>query len=144
MKVANISGGKAAVPTLAPWMVADILKAESMISAWLKAVKDRALAVMMSGEEIPGYKVVEGRGSRDWGEASHVRAILDDAEYDEDLYLETKLLSPAQLEKSIGKKKVAELVGALIVTKPGSPTIAPASDKRKPFDRLAEAKKDFE
>lgn len=143
-KLANTAGGKAAVHTLAPWMIADILKAESMISAWLKAVKDRALAVMMSGEEIPGYKVVEGRGSRDWGEASHVRAILDDAEYDEDLYLETKLLSPAQLEKSIGKKKVAELVGALIVTKPGSPTIAPASDKRKPFDRLAEAKKDFE
>lgn len=143
-KVANGHGGKAAVPTLAPWMVADILKAEPMISAWLKAVRERALATLLNGEEIPGYKVVEGRGSRKWGEASHVRAILEGAEYDEDYYLETKLFSPAQLEKSIGKKKVAELVGSLIVSEPGAPTVAPESDKRKPLDRLAEARKDFE
>jgi hypothetical protein len=48
------------------------------------------------------------------------------------------------MEKALGKKKVAEIVGQYIVSKTGSPTIAPASDKRKPFDRLAEAQKDFE
>ena len=144
-KIANAHDGVAAVPTLAPWMVADILKAEPMITAWLKAVKDRALTHMLNGEQVPGYKVVEGRGSREWGEESHARAILDDSGYDEDKYLtQPELLSPAALEKSIGKKKVAELVGALIVSKPGNPTIAPESDKRKPFDRLAEARKDFE
>ena len=40
------------VPTLEPWMVADILKAEPMISKWLAAVKDRALAALMAGEEV--------------------------------------------------------------------------------------------
>lgn len=144
MKVVNLPEGKAAIPSLAPWQIADILKAEPMVSSWLKAVKDRALSALLNGDEIPGYKVVEGRSLREWGEASHVRAILDDSEYDEEYYLETKLLSPAQLEKSLGKKKVAELVGSLIVSKPGSPTVAPESDKRKPFDRLAEARKDFE
>ena len=146
-KVVNISGGKAAVPTLQPWMIADILKQESVISAWLKAVKDRALTQMLNGEQIPGFKVVEGRGSRDWAPDAAVDVItsLQDAGYfSEDYMTKPELFSPAQMEKSIGKKKVAELVGALIVSKPGSPTIAPESDKRKPFDRLAEAQKDFE
>jgi hypothetical protein len=144
MKVVNLGPGKAAVPAMAPWMISDILKQESMITGWLKAVKDRALSQMLSGEQIPGFKVVEGRGSREWGEASHVRAILDDSDYEEDAYLETKLLSPAALEKSIGKKKVTELLSELIVMKPGNPTIAPETDKRKPYDRKEASRKAFE
>lgn len=145
MKVVNAAGGKAAIPTLAPWMIADILKQESVISAWIKAVKDRALTQMLNGEQIPGYKVVEGRGSREWDDkTAAIKALYDAGQNPEEYMTQPELLSPAALEKSIGKKKVAELVGALIVSKPGSPTIAPASDKRKPFDRLAEAKKDFE
>lgn len=144
-KAVNVSGGKAAVPTLTPWMVADILKQEPVITAWLKAVKDRALTQMLNGEQIPGYKVVEGRGSREWEDDAAVMGLLQAEAFDPEDYLTApELLSPAALEKSIGKKKVAELVGALIVSKPGNPTIAPESDKRKPFDRLAEAKKDFE
>jgi hypothetical protein len=146
MKVVNTAGGKAAVPTLAPWMVADILKQEPVIASWLKAVKDRALTQMLNGEEIPGYKVVEGRGSREWAEESQVidRLAVDGGYSKEQIMTQPELLSPAALEKSIGKKKVAELVGHLIVSKPGSPTVAPESDKRKPFDRLAEAQKDFQ
>jgi hypothetical protein len=145
MKVVNTAGGKAAVPTLAPWMVADILKQEPVIASWLKAVKDRALTQMLNGEEIPGYKVVEGRGSREWSDTQSTLAALAQAGYSsEQVFTQPELLSPAALEKSIGKKNVAELVGHLIVSKPGSPTVAPESDKRKPFDRLAEARKDFE
>ena len=57
---------------------------------------------------------------------------------------ETKLLSPAAMDKSIGKKKVEELLTDMIDRTPGAPTIAKESDKRKPYDRLAEAQKDFE
>lgn len=143
-KVANAHGGKAAVPSLAPWMVADILKAEPMISGWLKAVKDRALATLMAGEEIPGFKVVEGRGSREWANELDVQDTLINAGYGLREITKTEMLSPAQMEKALGKKKVAELVGSVIVSKPGTPTVAPESDKRKPFDRLAAARKDFE
>lgn len=144
-RLVNVNGGPVAVPDLEPWMVADILKAEPMISAWLRSVKDRALAALLNGEQIPGYKVVEGRGSREWSDPKAVEATLfhDIGLSEEEYMTEPVLLSPAQLEKSIGKKKVAELVGNLIVSKPGSPTVAPESDKRKPFDRLAEARKDF-
>lgn len=132
------------VPTLEPWMVADILKAEPMISKWLAAVKDRALADMMSGDEIPGYKVVEGRGSRVWADAVAVSDLLMAAGYGAyEIHTTPDLLSVAQMEKALGKKRVAELVGDLIESKPGSPTVAPESDKRKPFDRLAAARNDF-
>jgi hypothetical protein len=145
LRVVNTHGGSTAVSTLAPWMVADILRQEPMITAWLKAVRGRALEDLLAGEEIPGFKVVEGRGSRDWGDTQTVLATLAQAGYSsEQVFTQPKPLSPAQLEDSIGKKKVAELVGSLIVSTPGSPTLAPESDKRKPFDRLAAARKDFE
>ena len=143
LKVVNAHGGKIAVPTLAPWMIADILREESMISAWLKAVKERALATMMDGEEVPGFKVVEGRGSREWTDAVLTDLRLSE-HYSVSEYTETKLLSPYALEQSIGKKKVQELLADLITTKPGNPTIAPASDKRKPYDRQEASRKAFE
>ena len=143
LRVVKTHEGMAAVPTLAPWMVADILRQEPMVSSWLKAVKDRALASMLDGEEVPGFKVVEGRGSRAWSDESEVFVTLYAAEFTREDVTKTELLSPAAMEKAIGKKRVAELVGSLIVSKPGSPTVAPEGDKRKPFDRLAEAKKDF-
>ena len=144
MKVVNLGGGKAAVPTMAPWMIADILKQESMISGWLKAVKERALSQMLSGEDIPGYKVVEGRVSREWADESQVPLALEAHNCTYDEYTKTELLSPAQLEKSIGKRKVAEAVGHLITTKPGSPTIALASDKREPYNRQEASRRAFE
>jgi hypothetical protein len=48
------------------------------------------------------------------------------------------------MDKAIGKKKVAELLEGLIERAPGAPTIAPITDKRPAYDRLAEAQKDFE
>lgn len=143
LKVVNLGEGKAAVPTMAPWMIADILKQESIITGWLKAVKERALSQMLNGEEIPGYKVVEGRGSRDWDD-KEVEAVLQAHGYTPDQYTTTEILSPYQMEKSLGKKKVAELLAHLIVTKPGNPTIAPATDKREAYNRQEASRKAFE
>lgn len=144
LKVVNLSGGKAAVPTLAPWMIADILKQESIITGWLKAVKEKALSQMLSGEEIPGYKVVEGRGSREWSSESAVFSALYATEFTKEDVTETKLLSPYQMEKAIGKKRVKELLSEHIVTKPGSPTIAPATDKRETYNQQEASRKAFE
>lgn len=144
IKVVNLGGGKAAVPTMAPWMISDILKQESMISGWLKAVKERALSQMLSGEEIPGFKVVEGRGSREWEEDWKVSGRLQAAGYSFEDITKTELLSPAQMEKVVGKKKLAELVSELIVTKPGNPTLAPDTDKRKPYSQTEASREAFE
>lgn len=144
MKVVNLGGSKAAVPTMASWMIADILKQESLIAGWLKAVKERALSQMLSGEEIPGYKVVEGRGSREWSDEDAVVTRLKECHYDPTQYTKTELLSPYQMERSLGKKIAAELLGELVATKPGSPTIAPATDKREAYNQQEASRKAFE
>ena len=115
-----------AVPSLTPQEVADILAQEPMITAWLKAVKDRALASLLEGEEIPGYKVVAGRSSRGWADELEVAGLLDAAGISRDKYTKTEILSPAQMEKALGKKKALELLSGQILSMPGSPTVAPA------------------
>ena len=137
-------GLKASVPVLAPWEVAEVLQMESLVTLWLKRVREQALSTMLEGGEIPGYKVVAGRGSRGWADDLEVVALLKANGLTLDEITETKLLSVAAMEKALGKKKVAELVGGQILSHQGAPTVAPESDKRPVYDRVAEAQKDFE
>lgn len=139
----NTHGMRVSVPVLAPHEVAEVLQMEPLVSLWIKRVKDQALSTMMAGGEVPGYKVVEGRGSRGWTDEFKVADTLRAAGYSMGDITETTLLSVAKMEKALGKKKVAELLDALIERKPGPPTVAPESDKRPVYDRLAETKEDF-
>ena len=130
----NVHGRKAQVEVLAPWEVAEVLRMEGLISLWLKRVKDQALGTLMNGGEIPGYKVVAGRGSRQWADDLEVAAELKKHGYTQEDITETKLLTVAAMEKAIGKKKVAELVGGHILAHQGAPTVAPETDKRPAYD----------
>ena len=132
------------VPILAPHEIADVLRMEPLITLWLKKVKETALTTLMNGEDLPGYKLVEGKlGNRKWTDDRSVLLILNGAGYDDEEVTETKVLSPAQMDKAIGKKRVAELLDAYIDRAPGAPTIAPETDKRPAYNRLAEAQNDF-
>jgi hypothetical protein len=135
---------RVAIPKLAPHEITEVLAMEPVIALWLKRVKEQALTAMLNGEDIPGYKVVEGKlGNRKWTDERTVLHVLNGAGYDDEDITETKLLSPSQMDKAIGKKKVAELLDELIERAPGAPQIAPESDKRPVYDRLAEAQNDF-
>lgn len=137
-------GLRVALPVLAPHEVADVLRMEPMISLWLKKVKEQALTTLMDGGELPGYKLVEGKlGNRKWKDERTVFDKLIGAGYSEEDITETKVLSPTQMDKAIGKKKATELLEEYIERAPGAPTIAPITDKRPAYDRLAEAQDDF-
>lgn len=137
-------GMRVRVPTLAPHELAEALQMEPLISLWLKRIREQALTSMLNGGQVPGYKVVAGRGSRAWVDDLEAASALKAAGYSQDDITETKLLTPAAMEKALGKKRVAELVGGRILTHTGAPTIAHESDKRPVYDRVAEAVKDFE
>ena len=136
-------GMRAPVTVLAPWEVAEVLQMEPMVSLWLKRVKDQALTTLLNGGEVPGYKVVAGRGSRTWADDLEVAGLLKGAGYSDDEYTKTEVLSPAAMEKAIGKKKVAELLSGQILTHTGAPTVAPESDKRPKYDQAAETLADL-
>lgn len=138
-------GMRVAVPVLAPHEVADVLAMEPLVSLWLKRVKAQALTSMLDGEEVPGWKVVEGKlGNRKWTDELQVAAALDAAGYAREDYTETKLLGPASMDKLLGKKKAAEVLAGLTSREAGAPTIVPATDKRPAYNRLEQAQKDFE
>jgi hypothetical protein len=127
---------RVAVPVLAPHEVAEVLQAEPLITLWLKRVREQALTTMMDGGEIPGYKVVEGKeGNRKWTDELKIAEALKAAGYSTEDFTETKLLSPAQMDKAIGKKKAAELLAGFISRAPGAPTIATETDKRPAYNR---------
>ena len=127
------------VPVLAPHEMAEVLMMEPLIALWLRRVKAQAMDTLMSGGEVPGYKVVEGKqGNRKWRDELEVLGALESAGYTKEDITETLLLSPAKMDKAIGKKKVAELLGDYIDRAPGSPTIVPASDKRPEYDPSAD------
>ena len=127
-------GITAKLPVLAPFEVAEILELEPLITLWLKRVRDQALSSMLAGESVPGYKVVAGRGSRGWADDLDVAKILEDNGYSREDFTETKLLSVAQMEKAIGKKKVAELLAGQILAHTGAPTIATEKDRRPAYN----------
>lgn len=138
-------GMRVAVPVLAPHEIAQVLQMEPLVSLWLKRVRDQALTDMLNGKEVPGYKVVEGKpGNRAWTDELQIMDKLVAAGYTQEDITETKLLSPAKMDKALGKKKAAELLAGMTTRNPGAPTIAPVTDKRPAYDRLAEAQKDFE
>ena len=135
---------RVAVPVLAPHELTEVLRMEPLVTLWLKRVKDQALTALLDGQEVPGYKVVEGKlGNRKWKDEKEVARILRDAGYYIEQITETKLHTPAGMDKAIGKKKVEELLESQIDRSPGAPTVVPTSDKRPAYDRLAEAQKDF-
>lgn len=138
-------GMKVRVPTLAPHELAEALQMEPLISLWLKRIREQALTSMLNGEQIPGWKVVEGKmGNRKWTDELQVLAALEAAGYPRADVTETKLLSPANMDKAIGKKRAAELLADMIDRAPGAPTVVHESDKRPAYDRKAEILKDFE
>lgn len=128
-------GLRVAVPVLAPHEVAEALRMEPLISLWLKRLKAQALSDLLEGKDVPGYKVVEGKpGNRKWTDELRVADLLKAEGYSPEEYTETKLLSPAGMDKLLGKKKAAELLAGYTDRAPGSPTIVPDTDKRPVYD----------
>lgn len=116
--------------TLTLERVAGVLAHAKRVEEWIDAVRSHALALLSTGTEIPGWKLVAGRNSRGW--ANEAAAV---ERFGEKAYQPRKLISPAQAEKL--KLDLTDLV----VTYPGNPTIAPESDKRQSLKQSAQ--KDF-
>lgn len=111
-----------------------ILEIAPYYDQWLKDVQAYAYSVAMSGVQIPGFKLVQGRTNRKIdNEEGLVRALESIGFDEEDLYKEPKLLGIGDLEKLVGKKKFAEIAAPFITKPAGAPTLVPESDRRAPL-----------
>ena len=108
----------------------DYLKRGKDMAAWLEDMKEYALSESLAGAEVPGWKAVEGRGSRAFTDTDEAVDTLIKNGIDESVLYERRVLTLAQMEKAVGKKAFGELVGDLVVKNPGKPTLVEESDKR--------------
>ncbi len=114
--------------------IARLLPQASLVKDWCTDLEEHALSVMLNGEQIEGFKIVEGRSVRKISNTEELYCILKDKGYDDTALLKPKeLRSLTELEKLIGKKQFQEVAGDYIVKPKGKPTIAPSTDKRKEF-----------
>lgn len=102
--------------------------------AWYKDLQDYALRACLDGKTIPGFKAVEGRGSRAWGDTDKALAALAERGVAEALLWERRPVTAPALEKALGKRGFANVAEDLVVKQPGKPTLAPETDKRPPYN----------
>lgn len=98
-------------------------------------LKHYALAQALSGNVLPGFKLVEGRSSRKYTNTEAVIERLIFADYTEEDYLKPQeLKSLTELTKSIGKKAVDTVLSDLIIKPPGKPALVPEDDPRPEYN----------
>lgn len=108
-----------------------VFKATDRLANWIKAVQEFEHAEAVAGRGLPGFKLVAKRAMRKWKDEAEVKAVLSD-EYllgAAETHSEPKLLSPAQIEKVVGKKNFGALEG-LVVKQSSGTNLVPESDPR--------------
>jgi hypothetical protein len=130
-----------AVRLLTSAQLSQALKWEDPINSWFEAVRAAAKELLESGQEVPGFKLVDKRVTRQWRDEGSVEAVFGPVLGDR-LY-ERKILSPAKLEKIVGKKQpLVDAQGNDLTFKPvPDKTIAPSSDARR--EALPSAAQEF-
>lgn len=125
-----------------------------LIEMWIKDVRSRVNVALMSGIPVPGYKLVQGRqGDREWSDAAEAEAMLKNMRLKVEEMYDLKLISPTTAEKlakagADGKPAIGprqwQKVRKMIIRKPGSLSVAPASDKREEVKPQQSKAEDFD
>lgn len=124
--------------------IAALLPKADMVIDWFTDLKAYALKQAVEHNNVaPGFKLVEGRSNRRYSSADDVAERLVQSGIDEAIIFERSLLGITAMEKAIGKKVFAEVLGDLIVKPSGKPTLVPESDKRPALASAASAVEDF-
>lgn len=116
-------------------ILGNMLGAVDMIESWCKAIRAKAEAELLAGNDVPGFKLVEGRrGARKWASAEEAETTLKAMRLKQEEMYDFTLISPTTAEKlhkagTIGPRQWSRLQ-ELITQSEGKPSVAPASDKR--------------
>lgn len=118
-------------PLISNEEVGELLKQGAGVDKWLSDLKELALKECLAGNSIPGWKAVEGMGSREWKDLDTAFAKLESDGIDGAVLWNRVPLTVAQAEKTIGKKRFGELSKGIVLVKPGKPALADETDRRR-------------
>lgn len=114
---------------LTPANVALLIPHAANAASWAKDVETHAYQLAMDGQELPGYKLVQGVARRQL--KSDAPTILSEAGLTRDQIYREELRPLGELEKALGGKKKADPVMKLATTKPeGQPVLVKSNDPR--------------
>ena len=101
-----------------------------LLEQWITDLRGLAHQMLDNGRQVPGYKLVHKRATRQWVDQTKALAQLHEMGLARDeLYKPEELNSPAQIEKVLKKRKMA-LPDDLVVAVSSGTTMAPESDPR--------------
>lgn len=127
--------------------LAKILRYRKLMDQFFNAVEGELLDRAISLEEdIPGWKLVEGRSNRKWPDNhAHVYRKLKELGLKDGALYTQDMISPAQAEDKLklrlGLKKdaAAKLINAVAIKPPGGKSLVRTSDKREALASDADA-----
>lgn len=98
-----------------------------LLEGWIKDAREMATQLLEAGVDVPGWKMVPKRATRQWvNEGTALTALTEAGCSAEEL---TELKSPAQVEKVLKKRKIA-MPENLITAVSSGDTLATADDPR--------------
>lgn len=106
-----------------------ILDACERLEVWMGKVREHAVHVLERGERVSGFKLVAKRSVRKWVNADSVR-LEAKKRFGTSAFEEPKLLTPAQLEKRLGREKVKAFINRQSTSISTGVTLAREDDKR--------------
>jgi len=113
---------------------ADLLTRCGFLKKYLADIEGELTEFILTGGEVSGVKVVEGRKSRGWKHEENARwALRNDFGHKEDELYEKKFLTAPKAEKLNKTYKKDPAFQELIEVKRGKPTLVPASDRRADY-----------
>jgi hypothetical protein len=128
-------------PLISNEEVGQILERARGLAKWVSDLEEYALAEILKGGDVTGWKAVEGRGSRQYTNIDDAFKRLTENGIEEAMLYERKPLTVAQVEKVLGKAEYRKLLEepGLVKVEPGKPTLALMSDKRDAITRVTAA-----
>lgn len=128
-------------PLLSDEEIENILLKLDDLTKWANEITAYAQdAAVNHGKVWRGFKLVESRTNRRYTDEEAVAQAANAAGY-HDIYKKS-LIPITEMERLMGKKTFAEVLGALVEKPKGKPTLVPASDKR-PAISITGANQDF-
>lgn len=118
---------RAALKTVNVDDLAAALDKIEVLEGWIKDAREMAQTLLENGVDVPGYKLVAKRATRQWANEHAALTALTEAGCSAEIL--TELKSPAQVEKLLKKQKIAMPEG-LITSVSSGDTLAPADDPR--------------
>ena len=101
------------VKELTPERCIEIIDMQPVFSKMVEEAKVRLKKFLLDGATVPGWRLAQSLGNRVWRDPDEVKRFMKTKKTPPEVYLETKLKSPAQIEKF--SKAYVPLVAELTV-----------------------------